>query len=68
MKKKNTIFTNNNDLYETNQSVKDYVKSHRRKLNETEKNTLGNLLDERAKAISNFLGVKVSSIVNKKEK
>lgn len=50
------------DLYRINQGIKDYCKSHKGKLNEKEHAELGSMLNERAKAISDILGVKIHSI------
>lgn len=67
--KKNQIFTDNSDLYDSDKAVKDFVKGHDKKLTDKEHNELGSLLEKRASAISDVLGVKVSSVVStRKEK
>ena len=68
MKKQLTIYTDNSDLYDADKDVKDFVKVHKGKLTEEERDTLGDLLDRRAAAISDVLGVKVSSVVDHKKK
>lgn len=45
-----------------------FVKVHKGKLSEENRDALGDLLDRRAAAISNVLGVKVSSVVDHKKK
>lgn len=68
MKKQPTIYTDNSDLGDADKAVKDFVKLHKGKLSEEERDTLGDLLDRRAAAISDVLGVKVSSVVDYKKK
>lgn len=68
MKKQPTIYTDNSDLYDADKAVKDFVKVHKGKLSEENRDALGDLLDRRAAAISNVLGVKVSSVVDHKKK
>lgn len=68
MKKQPTIYTDNSDLYDADKAVKDFVKVHKGKLSEENSDALGDLLDRRAAAISNVLGVKVSSVVDHKKK
>ncbi|HEY9059179.1 MAG TPA: hypothetical protein VIO64_01565 [Pseudobacteroides sp.] len=68
MKKQPTIYTDNSDLYDADKAVKDFVKVHKGKLNEEDRNTLGDLLGRRAAAISDVLGVKVSSVGAHKKK
>lgn len=68
MKKKPTIYTDNSDLHDADKAVKDFVKVHKGNLSEEERDKLGDLLDRRAAAISDVLGVKVSSVVDHKKK
>ena len=68
MKKQPTIYTDNSDLHDADKAVKDFVKVHKGNLSEEERDTLGDLLDRRAAAISDVLGVKVSSVVDHKKK
>ena len=68
MKKQPAIYTDNSDLYDADKAVKDFVKVHKGKLSEENRDALGDLLDRRAAAISNVLGVKVSSVVDHKKK
>jgi len=68
MKKKPTIYTDNSDLYDADKAVENFVKAHKGNLSEEERDTLGDLLDRRAAAISDVLGVEVSSVVNHKKK
>ena len=68
MKKQPTIYTDNSDLYDADKAVKDFVKVHKDNLCEEERDTLGDLLDRRAAAISDVLGVNVSSVVDHKKK
>ena len=68
MKKQHTIYTDNSDLHDADEAVKDFVKVHKDKLSEEERDTLGDLLDRRAAAITDVLGVKVSSVVDHKKK
>lgn len=68
MKKQSTIYTDNSDLRDADKAVKDFVKLHKGKLSEEERDTLGDLLDRRAVAISDVLGVEVSSVVDYKKK
>lgn len=53
---------NGDDLYNTDQAVRDFCKSHGKKLTDDEHQELGKLLKERASAISDVLGAKVSSV------
>lgn len=50
------------DLYRIDQDIKSYSKSHKGKLNDDERAELGSKLNERAKALSDILGVKIHSI------
>ncbi|MHC1735748.1 MAG: hypothetical protein AB9921_08800 [Erysipelotrichaceae bacterium] len=68
MKKQTTIYTDNSNLYDADQDVRAFVKAHKGELNEEERDTLGDLLDRRAAAISDVLGVKVGSVVDHKKK
>ena len=68
MKKQPTIYTDNSDLHDADKAVKDLVKVHKGNLSEEERDKLGDLLDRRAAAISDVLGVKVSSVVDHKKK
>ena len=68
MKKNPTIYTENSDLYDADNAVKDFVKVHKGNLSEEERDTLGDLLDRRAAAMSDVLGVKVSSVTDHKKK
>ena len=68
MKKNPTIYTENSDLYDADKAVKDFVKVHKGNLSEEERDTLGDLLDRRAAAMSDVLGVKVSSVTDHKKK
>jgi len=68
MKNATTIYTDNSDLYDADQDVNNFVNVHKGKLSNEEKETLGELLDRRAEAISDVLGVKVSSVVDHKKK
>ena len=67
MKKQPAVYSGSSGFNETNRDVKDFLKSHKGTLNVEERNTLGDLLDRRAAAISDFLGVKVSSVVDHKK-
>lgn len=58
------ITTDNDAVYKADQAVKDFVKSHGKKLNESERKELGGLLKDRAKALSDVLGTKVDSVVD----
>ena len=62
--KRNTIYTDNSNLYDADQAVKSFIKDHGNNLNDEERNELGELLNERASAISEVLCFKVSSIAN----
>ena len=45
-------------------AISDYAGSHGKKLNETERKEFGELLKNRARAISDLLGVEVGSIAD----
>lgn len=62
MDKKITISTDNDELYNANQAVKEFTESHSKNLSDDERIELGELLDKRAKALSDVLGVKVGSV------
>jgi hypothetical protein len=59
---------NGDDLYRINQEIKNYGKSHKGLLNDDETSELGSMLNERAKAISDCLGVEVHSICEDDDK
>jgi hypothetical protein len=65
--KKTQIFTDNNNLYEADKAVKDFVKGLGKNLTDEERCKLGELLERRAAAISDVLGVKVGSVVLSRE-
>lgn len=64
MNEVNIITSDSEELYNADKAVKDFVKSHGRTLDEEEREELGNLLRNRADAISNVLGVKVASVAD----
>lgn len=68
MKKLPTFFPGNSDLYDADKSIRDFLKVHKGNLNEEESNSLNDMLDRRATAISDALGVKVYSVVDHNEK
>ncbi len=53
------------EVYEADQAVRRFLKSHKGKLNDSEHKELGNLLRNRAKALSEALGTKISSVADK---
>ena len=68
MKKQPKIYTDNSDLYDADKAVKDFVIVHNGNLSEEERDTLLDLLDRRAAAMSDVPGVKVSSVIDHKKK
>ena len=68
MKKHPTIYTDNGALHDADNAVKDFAGVHKSNLSKEERDTLGDLLDRRVAAISDVLGVKVSSVVDHKKK
>ena len=66
--KKTTVYTDNSNLYDADKAVKDYVKEHGKKLTNDERDELGDLLEKRAAAMSDVLGVKISSVVSSRKK
>lgn len=66
--KKNTIYTDNDDLFEADQAIKKFTESHELELSDEEHEELAGLLDRRAEAISEVLGVRVGSIGNPNKK
>lgn len=56
------------DLYTIEQDISSYCKSHKGKLNDDERTELGSKLNERAKAMSDVLGVKIHSICEDEDK
>jgi hypothetical protein len=60
--KKPHIYTDNSDLFDVEEEIKRFLKDHKKELNNEEHDELGKLLDRRAKAISDVLGVEVSSV------
>ena len=65
--KKTQIFTDNSNLYDADKAVKDFVKGLGKNLTDDERDELGELLERRAAAISDVLGVKVGSVVPPRE-
>jgi len=57
-----TIYANNKDLFDVEQEIKGFIKSHKGKLDDDERDLLGKLLDQRARAISDVLGFTVGSV------
>ncbi|MBR4057656.1 MAG: hypothetical protein IKK00_05920 [Oscillospiraceae bacterium] len=51
-----------NDLYSAGKAVRDFCKEHKGTLSEDEHETLRGLLNRRAEATSEALGVKIHSI------
>lgn len=66
--KKTRIVTDNNDLYDADKAVKDFVKGHGKNLSDEEHDELGELLNRRAAAISDALGVDVGSVASPRKK
>ena len=62
--KKPTVYTDNSNLYDADKAVKNYVKEHGKKLADDERDELGDLLEKRAAAMSDVLGVKISSVAS----
>lgn len=61
--RKKTIVTNNSELFEVNQKIDELCKKYKPgKMPEKEKGILRDLLNRRAKAMSEVLGVEVHSI------
>jgi len=60
--KKTRIETDNSELFDVEEEIKEFTKKHKKDLNNEEHEELGKLLDRRAKAISDVLGVKVGSV------
>lgn len=60
--KKTHLFTEKNDFLEVQDEIKDFLKEHKKKLTDEEHNDLCELLNQRAKALSEILGVEVSSV------
>ena len=61
--KKKTIITDNNELFEVNKKIEELTKKYKPgKMPEKEKGILRDLLNRRAKALSDVLGVDVHSI------
>lgn len=58
------VTTDNDELYNADQAVRSFVKDHENDLNEDEHRELRHLLQDRAKALSNVLGIKISSIAD----
>lgn len=58
------IYVDNDDLYNADQAVKAFTKKHKNPLNEEEREELGRLLKNRVRAISDALGVEVSSVAD----
>jgi hypothetical protein len=65
--KKTQIFTDNSNLYDADKAVKDFVKEFGKNLTDDKRDELGELLERRAAAISDVLGVKVGSVVPPRE-
>ena len=61
---RHTVYTDNSALYDVQQEIKGFLKNHNKKLNDDERNELGELLNRRAKALSDALGVEVGSIAS----
>ena len=53
---------NGDDLYRIDQDIQSFTKSHKGNLNDEDREELRTKLNERAKAISDVLGVKVHSV------
>ena len=53
---------NGDDLYNADQAVRNFCKSHGKQLDENEHNDLRELLKERASAMSDVLGQEIHSI------
>jgi small-conductance mechanosensitive channel len=62
MTRKFKVTTDNDELYNADKKIKSFVENHGKNLSDDERSELGELLDERARALSNVLGVKVGSI------
>ena len=62
--KKTHLITENNDLFDAQDEIKDFLKEHKKKLTDEEHDDLGELLNRRAKAMSEVLGVEVSSVAS----
>ena len=65
MGKKTIIYTDNDNLYNADQAVEQFIKTHGSKINDDERKELGELLKARARAMSEVLGVEVHSIAEK---
>ena len=64
MSKKIKVTTNSDAVFNADQAVKSFVKSHGKKLSDDERNELGGLLRNRAKAMSDALGIVASIILS----
>ena len=62
--KKNIVYTDNSALYDIEQEIKSFLKEHKGKFGDDERGVLGVLLDRRAQAISDVLGVEVGAITS----
>ncbi len=57
------IHTNNTEIHEIDKKISDFSKKHKLPLSEKERHELGELLNKRAKVLSDILGVKIGSVV-----
>lgn len=62
--KKTHIVTDNSNLYDADQAVRSFLKEHGKNLTDEEHDELGELLNRRAAAISEVLGVEVGSLAS----
>lgn len=58
------IYVDNDDLYNADQAIKRFGREHKIPLSDEEQEELGDLLKARARAISDILGIKVSSVAD----
>lgn len=58
------VYVDNDDLYNADQAVKKFAREHKNLLSDEEHEELGGLLKARARAISDALGVEVSSVAD----
>ena len=66
--KNSHLFTDNSNLHDADKAVRDFLKGHGKNLTDEEHDELGELLNQRAEAISEVLGVEVGSVVSLRKK
>ena len=57
-----TVHTDSGDLFDVEEEIQDFLGQNKGDLTDEERDELGELLDRRAAAISDVLGVEVNSV------